>query len=159
MDQISLAKWLKAILIGIALCGIVFYAVVVPITANEAVASWPEFENRRLPWLLLVWITGVPCFAALFLGWRIVSRIRNDRSFTVENARDLKWISRLAAGDAAAVLAGNLLLAFLGMSHPGVLLLSFVVTFIGVALAVVAAALSCLVGKAAGLQEQSDLTI
>ena len=45
------------------------------------------------------------------------------------------------------------------MSHPGVVLASFVVVFVGVAVAVASAALSHLVKKAAALQEQSDWTI
>ena len=45
------------------------------------------------------------------------------------------------------------------MSHPGVAIASLAVVFVGVAVAVGAAALSHLVGKAALLQEQSDLTI
>jgi hypothetical protein len=45
------------------------------------------------------------------------------------------------------------------MSHPGVTLLSLLIVFAGIAIAVAAAALSHLVHKAAALQEQSDLTI
>ena len=45
------------------------------------------------------------------------------------------------------------------MSHPGVLLLSLLIVFAGIAVTVASAALSHLVYKAASLQEQSDLTI
>ena len=48
---------------------------------------------------------------------------------------------------------------FLGMNHPGVVLLSLVAVFAGVAVAIAAAALSHLVAKAADLQAESDLTI
>ena len=46
----------------------------------------------------------------------------------------------------------NIVLIFLNMSHPGVLIASFVVVFVGVAVAVASAALSHLVKKAAVLQ-------
>ena len=108
------------------------------------------------------------CAVSLDLGiveqdWSAVTafaeRIGMDRSFTSENARSLRWIAWLAAGDAAAVFVGNAAFLLLGLSHPGVLLLSLLIVFAGIAIAVAAAVLSHLVQKAAGLQEQSDLTI
>ena len=93
------------------------------------------------------------------LGWKIAGSIGRDRSFSEENARRLGWVSMLAAGDAAFFFAGNVLLLFLNMSHPGVLLASLGVVFAGAAVSVTAAALSHLVKKAAILQEQSDWTI
>ena len=75
----------------------------------------------------------------------------------MDNARCLRTVSLLAALDAAYFFLGNLVLLFLNMSHPGVVLMSLLVVFAGVAVA--AAALSHLVRKAALLQEENDLTI
>lgn len=47
----------------------------------------------------------------------------------------------------------------LNINHIGILLISVLIMFVGFAIAIVAAALSHLVMKAANLQEQSDLTI
>ena len=77
----------------------------------------------------------------------------------MENAKLLALISRLAAGDAVFFFVGNVALWLLDMSHPGVVLLSLLVVFAGVAVSVAAACLSHLVRKAAVLQEQSDYTI
>ena len=159
MNQKSLSKWLKAIIIGVGLCGLVVYGVVVPSFGASLVADYPEFSGRFWPWLLFLLATGVPCYAALVLGWQIASSIGQDRTFTAENARRLTWISRLAAGDAAFFFIGNAVLMLLGMSHPGVFLGALLVAFAGVAVTVAAACLSHLVQKAAALQEQSDLTI
>ncbi|MFR8207704.1 DUF2975 domain-containing protein [Hominenteromicrobium sp.] len=76
-----------------------------------------------------------------------------------KNASLLKSISILSALDAGFFFVGNIVLLLLNMSHPGVVLASFVVVFVGVAVAVASAALSHLVKKAAALQEQSDWTI
>ncbi len=95
----------------------------------------------------------------LVLAWKIATNIGNDQSFSRQNARFLKWTSTLAAGDAGFFFVGNVLLLLLDLSHPGVVLASFGVVFVGVAVAVGAAALSYLVNRAAVLQEQSDLTI
>ena len=159
MTQVSLSKWLKVIIIGVGLCGLVVYGVVIPSYGASLVASYPEFSGRYWPWLLFLLATGIPCYAALIFGWQIASSIGQDRTFTNENARRLTVISRLAAGDAAFFFVGNAVLMLLSMSHPGVFLGMLLVVFAGVAVAVAAACLSHLVQKAAALQEQSDLTI
>ena len=159
MEQKTFSKWLRVILIGVGLCGLVVYALILPIWGRDLVDQYPEFSNRYWPWLAFLWLTGVPCYAALALGWRIADSIGRDRSFTTENANRLKGISRLAAGDALFFLIGNIVMILLDMSHPGIFLLSLMIIFVGVAISVASAALSHLVLKAASLQEQSDLTV
>ena len=159
MEQKTLSRWLKGILVGVALCGLIVYAAVVPVLADCMLEGNPEFAAAVLPWKIFIWCSGIPCFGVLFFAWGIASNIGMDRSFTDENAKKLKWISGLAAGDALFFFLGNILLLFLNMNHPGIVLASCVVVFIGVAVAVASAALSHLVKKAAELQEQSDLTI
>ena len=159
MKQKQLSNWLKLILIGIALCGLVVYALVVPIYGRILQTSYPELSNRFWPWLLFIWASGIPCYIVLYYAWRIATNIGNDQSFTKQNASLLKKISVLASLDAVFFLIGNVVLLFLNMSHPGVVIASFVIVFAGVAVAVISAALSHLVNKAALLQEQSDWTI
>ena len=159
MEQKNLSKWLKIILIGIGVCGLIVYGGVIRGYGASLAGQYPEFSGRFWPWLIFLWLTGIPCYAALVLGWRVAGNIGNDRSFSQENARLLALISRLAAGDAVFFFVGNVALLLLNMSHPGVVLLSLLVVFAGVAVAVAAACLSHLVRKAADLQEQSDLTI
>lgn len=159
MDQKSLSKWLKWIILGIAVCGLIFYCRILPELGHSIIARYPEFSGWYWPWLAFFWLTAVPCCAVLALGWKIAVSVGEDRSFTADNARRLARIAWLAAGDTAFFLAGNILFLLLGMNHPGVVLGLLLVAFAGVAVAVAAACLSHLVGKAASLQEQSDLTI
>ena len=159
MDQKKLAARLKAILIGIALCGIVVYAYVLPVCGDSVRAAYPEFADRYWPWLIFLWMTGIPCYAVLVLGWQVARRIGEDRSFCIENARALQIASNLAFADTAFFFAGNVALLLLGMSHPGVVLASLLVCFAGVAAAVATACLSHLVRKAADLQDESDMTV
>ena len=159
MEQKTLSKWLKLVLLGMGVCGLAVYFLIVPSLGDSLRGEYPEFADRYWPWLIFIWVSGIPCYAVLVLGWRIAERIGQDASFTMANARALGLISRLAAGDAAFVFLGNLALLFLNMSHPGVALLSLLVVFAGAAAAVAAAALSHLVRKAAALQEENDLTI
>ena len=159
MEQKTLSKWLKLILLGMGICGLAVYFLVVPSFGDSLRSQYPEFAGRYWPWLIFIWISGIPCYAALVLGWRIAANIGRDASFSMENARFLRSIAVLAALDAAYVFLGNLAMLFLDMSHPGVVLLSLLVVFAGAAVAVAAAALSHLVRKAALLQEENDLTI
>lgn len=159
MEQKVLATWLKIILVGVGICGLVVYFVVFPSYGESLVSDYPEFSNRFWPWLIFLWISGIPCYAVLVFGWKIAANIGRDQSFSNANAKYLKWIAWLAAGDGVFFFVGNIVLLFTNMSHPGIALFSLLVVFAGVAVAVASAVLSHLVQKAAVLQEQSDLTI
>ena len=68
-------------------------------------------------------------------------------------------IALLAGLDSALLLIGNVVFLLLRHSIPTLALVSAFVCFVGLAISVGAACLSHLVHKAAGLQEDSDLTI
>ena len=159
MEQKGLAIWLKIILVGVGICGLVVYFVVFPSYGESLVNEYPEFANRFWPWLIFLWISGIPCYAVLLFGWKIATNIGRDQSFSNANAKYLMWIAWLAAGDGIFFFVGNIIFLFTNMSHPGVALFSLLVVFAGVAVAVASAVLSHLVQKAAVLQEQSDFTI
>lgn len=159
MEQKGLAIWLKIILVGVGICGLVVYFVVFPSYGESLVNDYPEFANRFWPWLIFLWISGIPCYAVLLFGWKIATNIGRDQSFSNANAKYLKWIAWLAAGDGIFFFVGNIIFLFTNLSHPGVALFSLLVVFAGVAVAVASAVLSHLVQKAAVLQEQSDFTI
>jgi len=159
MEQKALSNWLKIVVLGVGLCGLIVYFLIIPSYGQAIAYRNPEFAHCYVPWLVFLWITAVPCYVALVLGWRIAANIGHDQSFSRANAAHLKRISWLAACDSAYFFAGNVVLLLLNMSHPGITLLSLLVVFAGIAVTVAAAALSHLVQKAAVLQEQSDLTI
>lgn len=160
MKQAYLANWLKCIIIGVGICGLIVYFLVVPVIGRTiAVMEQGVYDHCYWPWLIFIWVTGVPCYTVLVLAWKVVCNIGADRSFSLPNAKLLKWISVLAAADAALFFAGNIVFLFLNMNHPGIVLFSQIIVFAGIAVAVAAAALSHLVLKAADLQEQSDYTI
>ena len=160
MKQISLSKWLKFIIIGVGICGLIVYGMVIPML-GQAIAAYENgaFDDCYWPWLVFIWITGIPCYGVWVLAWKIANNIGADKSFTAANAKLLKWISVLALGDAGFFFVGNIVYLFLNLNHPGIVLLSLLVVFAGVAVAIASAALSHLVLKAEVLQEQSDWTI
>lgn len=158
MSQRSLSNWLKMMILGVGICGILICVLVFPALTDELEPLLNERWVCRA-WLILLWITSIPCFIALGFSWRVISNIGNDQSFTQENAGLLKRISALAIVDAAFLFVWNMVLFFLNANHPSTLLACLLIDFVGVVIAVIFAALSHLVLKAADLQEQSDLTI
>ena len=159
MEQLTLSKWLKGIIIGIGICGLVILFLVIPSYGQSLAVENPEYAYCYWPWMIFLCVAGIPCYVVLVFAWKVASNIGKDRSFSHENARLFQWISYVAAIDSVYFFAGNIVLLLLNMSHPGVTLLSFIIVFVGVAVTVASAALSHLVKKAAALQEQSDWTI
>ena len=155
----SLARWLRAVIIGAALCGALLFGFAVPDFGKSLMADYPEFANRYLPWLLFLEISSLPCWAVLILGWKVVGNIGRGEAFCRENARLLGWVSRLAAADSGYFFLGNMILLLTGMSHPGIALASLGVVLAGIGATVAAAVLSHLVGKACDMRELTDLTI
>lgn len=156
MNRLALARRLRLILIGIALCGLLFYLILLPRLLAHIL---PPDRGIRTAHLILLWISAIPCYLVLGHGWRIVSNIAADRSFCRENARRLRAVSTLAAIDAAYIPLCDLILFLLGGTEGTMLILSVIIVFIGIAVSTAAAALSHLVLRAAELQELSDLTV
>lgn len=159
MDQKKLSWWFRVIIISVGLIGAVVYFFIFPFCGKSIADTYPEYAYAFWPWLIFLWVTGIPCYIALAYGWNIATSIGEDQSFSLANANRLKKISYLVAGDTKFFAVGNIVLLVLNINHIGILLISVLIMFVGFAIAIVAAALSHLVMKAANLQEQSDLTI
>ena len=140
-------------------CGMVMDLGVLPGVGSWMVDLAPEFDGYFWPWLIFLWILSVPCYMALWMAWKIFTDIEKDRAFTMENAKRMGNVSFLAAADAVLLVVGNAVYLILHMNHPGVLLASFFIALVGIAIAIAAAMLSHLIRKAARLQDESDWTI
>ena len=159
MQKKSLSNWLKVIIIGMGMIGLLFYGLVVPELGNDLVSHYPEYNDAYYLWVVFLWLTAVPCYIVLYLAWKISANIGKDNSFSKENAVSMKHISTLVAGDSIFFFAGNIIYLVIGFNHPSVVLAALVVVFIGVSVSVAAAVLSHLILKAAALKEENDLTI
>ena len=159
MNHHKLAIQLKAVIIGVAVFGLMVYLWIVPMLGKSIAAMFPEFSHAFVPWLAFLWATGIPCYTALFFAWKIAANIGADHSFCRENGRLMNCIARLAAADGIFFFLGNLVLLFASINHPGIVILSIFVTCIAMGIFVAASALSHLIMEAAELQEQNDLTI
>jgi len=159
MSQKGLANSLKAVIIGIGICGLIVYFYFLPVWGKTILFNTPENSHCYLPWMIFLWITAIPCYLVLICGWRIASEIGKDNSFSEINAKLLKYISALAAFDSVFLFVGSGVLYVFNMSHNSWILLAIIIVFMGVTVTVAAAALSHLVYKAAALKKEVDLTI
>lgn len=159
MEQHTLVRWLKLLVLFAAACGAALDIAILPMEGLRLAAAYPEFAWCFWPWLVFLWMLSIPCYLALLAAWRIFRNIERDQAFTMQNAEHMSHISFLAAADAGLLVLGNGIYLILGMSHPGILLHSFLWAFIGILAAVASAALAQLIQKAAKLQDESDWTI
>lgn len=159
MSQNALSKWLKVIIIAMALGGLFIYAWFFPALGTSIQRANPEFSHCYYPWLVLLWVTAIPCYRALYFAWKIAGNIGRDRAFTRENGVLFQRIANAAAVDALFFAVMNIVYLCLNMNHPGIVLASFVIGLTGGAVYIVCSGLSTLVTNSAELQEQSDLTI
>lgn len=159
MRQKELEKWLKIVIIAVALCGLVVCAVAIPWIGHVLIAPDSQISDMYIPWLVLFIISAIPCYVILYLGWCVAVNIGKDRSFSMENARHIKLASKIILFDALYFFVVNICMWRIYVNHPGVILALVFIVFACVVASVVAAVLSHLVVKAADLQEQSDLTI
>jgi hypothetical protein len=73
----------------------------------------------------------------LAIGWKVSENIRDDRSFSTENAKLLKWVAILAAADSGFFFAMGIVFLVLNMNHPAIVLISLIVLVIGIAISAV----------------------
>lgn len=161
MKQHTLSKWLKIIVIGMALCGLVIFFVLVPELVSGMLQQNPDWGgcgtiNTFFAWMIFIWAAVFPCYWVLGIVWKIADEIRADRSFTIENSMRVKKIMILALADSAFVFIINIIYFFAGINHPGILMASLFICFAGVVIAVFAGCVSHLVHKAALLREENE---
>ena len=154
LDQKKLAIWLKAIVVGCALCGLALFGFILPRFLAYVAEEVPDLPHKA--WLIFMWVLAVPCYAVLVCIWKMANEIGNDNSFSLENAKLLKYIAVLAGVDSSLLLIGNLIFLLTKHSIPTLALVSAFVCFIGLAISVGAACLSYLVHKSTLMQEDVD---
>ena len=159
MEQRKMVKWLKFLVIFVAICGLILCAMVIPVVGKELSGMSPELGRYFKPWVTFVWVLAIPCFVALVHAWMIFSNIEKDKAFSVENAKHMEKISYLAGADTIVLISGNIVLLILNMNHPSVFLVLLLIGIIGIGISVAAAVLSHLIQKASNLQDENDLTI
>ena len=84
MKLTTIEKYLKFIIIGFAICGLLVYAWILPNVGQSLAHSYPEFAHWYYPWLIFLWITVIPCYLVLISAWKVAANIGIDRSLSQE---------------------------------------------------------------------------
>ena len=161
MKQHTLSKWLKIIVAGMALCGLVIFGGLAPKLVSGMLEQNPDWGGCSsififFAWVGFIWLAALPCYWVLGIVWKIAGEIKADRSFTIENSLRVKKIMILALADSAFVFIMNIIYFIAGINHAGILLASLFVCFAGVVIAVFAGCVSHLVHKAVLLREENE---
>lgn len=145
---------------ALAVCiGLFASFVVVPWMAANVWHAYPTLKKFVLPTMLYVWIFAAICFVVLWQFWKICREIARDNSFSRENERALCAISRLMLAGGGWLAAGIPVALAVGARHPGLFLRLILGALCCALVAMLASALSHLVGRAYQLKLENDLTI
>ena len=159
MTQKKLSLWLHAVIITAAVCVLLVYLWLLPMTLMDLSIAYYVGAFLYLPAMVFTELTGVPILIALGFAWQIAREIGRDNSFSQRNASYMQIIAWLALCDVVYFQLGILVFAFCGITHPSIFIASFLLDCVGLAISVCAAALSHLIRKAAVIREENDMTI
>jgi len=159
MKRNEMGKYLKLVLLIAALACIVLFFVIVPRVAFDLTKYNDVYDIIYIPALVFIWLTSIPVFIAFYKFWSIFSEIGKDNSFCDKNAKSLRDVSVLAVLDGILYFIALIVLLVLGVYSTGILILLMFIVFTAMIFAVLCAALSHLVEKAAALKTENDLTI
>lgn len=156
MSKNKLSLWLKAIVIAMAVMGLVSYFVFVPLVGIDLVKN--EAMTKVSAWAYFGFLTptAIPCYLVLIWLWLVASDIVKGASFTYKNAERVKNMAIACLADTLYLFCGNLAF-FLAKASTAVIFASFsLVAFTGLVLAVASGCLSHLVYKAAVMREENE---
>ena len=68
MEQCTLVKWLKILVLFAAVCGLGLAGGVLPLAGQWLVESYPEFSYCFWPWLIFLWVCRFLAFGLCI--WR-----------------------------------------------------------------------------------------
>lgn len=161
MTRKTMSRLMKAFLLIAAALAALFFFAFLPFYGHELMRTEPEFAWAYWPCQIWAWLFAVPIFAAVFPAWKIFGSIeKTGEAFSYKNAKAFRFLSILAFSDAVIFPLGMLTLAFMGAGSAALtVLVTPVVIFIAAAVGTACYVMSRLVGEAAEMQDENDLTI
>lgn len=156
MSQRSLANWIKAIVIGVGLGGVLIYFGLEMFLGSLMINGYIGQSIDTYFWNILILTTLVPCYGVLFFVWKMAHQVEIDNSFSFQNVSYLKWIMMLCIIIAIIFFFGNLILLVMNLNHLYIFILSLFFCFLVLAIGIIAAVLAHLVEKAAIIKAEND---
>lgn len=162
MNQSQVARILKIATAAAAVVAAGVFLFYLPLAgwqlAEEVAEEW-ELTWLYVPALVVTEAVWVLVNLALRQFWKVCRRIGENASFSQENARSFRLISRFALIGTALVAVPFVGLCVLGLMNAAFGIPFLLVIFVGLGVAVLSWCLSLLIANAAELKQQADLTI
>ncbi|MCJ8013614.1 DUF2975 domain-containing protein [Paenibacillus sp. KQZ6P-2] len=159
MKHKELSTWLKLIIVFCGIFGLLFCSYLAPEFGKRMLLDSESLKNLYHPFVVFIWITGIPFFISLFLGWQICSCIGAGQAFTLKNAERLKVISVLSMIEGVLYIGALLYLFVNGSNYSYILSVLLLILFFAVIISIFTSLLSNLVREASEMKQDNDLTI
>jgi biotin transporter BioY len=132
-----------------------------PILAKEAAESNSEFTYVLYGILIVMYVSAIPFFIALYQAFKLLSYIDNNKAFSEISVKALKNIKFCAITISCLYVIGMpFFYIFAELDDaPGVILIGMVFIFAPMVIAVFAAVLQRLLQEAINIKSENDLTV
>ncbi|MEY8348569.1 DUF2975 domain-containing protein [Bacillus cereus] len=158
MKQVStLFLKIAVMLIGIPILALCIFGL--PWLANHPVH--PNYAHILYPILIIMYVSVIPFFIALYQAFRLLSYIDKNKAFSKLSVRALKNIKYCAITISILYLIGMPLFYFMAEMDdaPGIIVIGLVISFASMVIAVFAAVLQKLLKEAIDIKSENDLTV
>lgn len=155
MKQYHISKWLKGLVLILAVMGAIFFGGV-----TWFVADFSGIASDVSGYLLFfIWYTAVLCYAVLFQFWKVCNEIGRDNSFSLENAAAFHKMGILGTFAGIGYLARLISMLVIGGMGIAAIVYSIFMMCLSVAFMILCEALSQLIRNAYEVKQENELTI
>lgn len=132
-----------------------------PMVAKEAVDSYSEFAYVLYGILIVMYISAIPFFIALYQAFKLLSYIDKNKAFADISVKALKNIKYCAISISSFYVVGMPLFYFMAEvdDAPGIIVIGLIIIFASLVIAVFAAVLQRLLKEAIAIKSENDLTV
>ena len=150
---------IAVILIGIPVLALCIFGL--PMIAKEAAESNLDFAYVLYGILIVMYVSAIPFFVALYQAFKLLSYIDNNKAFSDLSVKALKTIKYCAITISILYVVGMPLFFLMGDKDdaPGVVALGLVIIFASMVIAVFAAMLQRLLQEAIDIKSENDLIV
>lgn len=152
---------LKIALFILAAPVLIFCIAMVPVIVKNIAEGLAGVDYAILGLVVIIYITAVPYYIALFQAWKLLSYIDANNAFSEQSVTALRIIKRSAIIISALyILALPLFYIFAEYDDaPGLIIIGLLLVFAAGVIAVFAAVLVRLLRQAIDIKTENDLTI
>lgn len=132
-----------------------------PMLAKEAAESNSEFAYVLYAILIVMYVSAIPFFVALYQAFKLLSYIDKNKAFSGISVKSLKSIKYCAITISGLYVVGlPFFYIFAELDDaPGIMLIGLLFTFAPMVIAVFAAVLQRLLQEAINIKSENDLTV